>query len=194
VSPIWSPGKNLALSRDVPLIHGIALPRPTHATLAVSTGRFFGMPVPAVWEILGETISDLQQTSSFHTHAAVLMSNHIHLLLTFPAGGAQPALKALAFRFTSRVRRESGPPGLRFGLYPHSYEIRHPGYFCRALKYVYRNPVRAGICGRVEEYPFSTIHGLLGTERLRFPLHETYFGQSLAAMNPEELLLWLNTP
>jgi len=35
--------------------------------------------------------------------------------------------------------------------------IRSAEYYFQVYKYVYRNPVEAGICGVVEEYPFSTL-------------------------------------
>ncbi len=61
-------------------------------------------------------------------------------------------------------------------------------YFLHAYKYVYRNPVEAGICSRPEDYPFSTLHGLMGKAKLLIPLYEdTLLGQDL-----EGTLQWLN--
>jgi hypothetical protein len=60
-----------------------------------------------------------------------------------------------------------------------------------AYKYIYRNPVRAGLCERVEDYPFSTISGLVGNSRLLFPVVE-----DTLLFNPTfqwSTLDWLNT-
>jgi hypothetical protein len=59
-------------------------------------------------------------------------------------------------------------------------------------KYIYRNPVRAKICNDVVEYPYSTLHGLLGLRRMIIPMAEDtlLFKGEL----DESHLLWLNTP
>jgi hypothetical protein len=62
-------------------------------------------------------------------------------------------------------------------------------YFETAYKYVYRNPVEAGICLSVEQYRYSTLNGLLGFSKLWIPVEEDtiLFGSGL-----ENTLLWLN--
>ena len=187
-------GKYFALNPTMPLIHEVALPHTVHATLQTSMRKFFSLPMAAVWEILGKTISAYQQSQDFHVHAAVLMSNHVHLLLTSPVDETEQLLDSLARKLAFQVRLKLGPPGLQFGLYPHSYKILNPVYFSRAFKYIYRNPVCAGLCKRVEEYPYSSITAWLGSTPLRFPLHETYFSQLMIPTNSAELLHWLNTP
>jgi hypothetical protein len=74
--------------------------------------------------------------------------------------------------------------------------IGNSRYFGHALKYVYRNPVRAKICQRVEDYPYSSLHGLLGRSQLLFPIHYTRVGMELAlpSMDAFEQLYWLNQP
>jgi hypothetical protein len=47
-------------------------------------------------------------------------------------------------------------------------------YF-HTIKYVYRNPIRAGVCERVEAYPYSSLRGLLGYEAVRFPVAPSPF-------------------
>jgi len=175
------------------LIQGAPVVHPEHATLQAPEGKFFGMSPVTVWKALGKAIADLQQERGFHCHAGLLMSNHVHLLLTSPAGRMEQLLGELARRLVSGLGSDCGLSGSNSGLGTHRYEIRHPLYFSRAVKYIYRNPVRAGMCARVEEYPFSTLHAFLGAAELPFPLHETYFSHGLPR-NTEEFLRWLNTP
>jgi hypothetical protein len=63
-------------------------------------------------------------------------------------------------------------------------------YFLHVYKYVYLNPVKAGLASRAEEYPFSTLHGLLGQSRLVIPVEEdlTLFS------DVEGTLDWINQP
>lgn len=57
-------------------------------------------------------------------------------------------------------------------------------------KYVYRNPVRAGLVELCEDWPYSTLHGLLGKSHLAIPLLE----DSLLFDGSKnlEILNWLN--
>jgi REP element-mobilizing transposase RayT len=172
------------------LIQGAELQHPVHVTLRTSGQRFFPLPIYSVWEILGRVLS----RQRFYVHAAVLMSNHIHLLLTPSENELHGLLRELTHEMSTEIRLKFELHHPHFGLFPSYYEIRHPIYFNRALKYIYRNPVAAGLCQRVEEYPFSTIQWLLGNDRVRFALHETYFHQIMVPFHREEFLSWLNTP
>jgi len=68
--------------------------------------------------------------------------------------------------------------------------IQSAEYYKIAYKYVYRNPVTAGMCARVEDYEFSSLRGLLGAENIGAPVIDNMgliFG-------PRKMLAWLNTP
>ncbi len=51
--------------------------------------------------------------------------------------------------------------------------ITNPTYYAHALKYVYRNPVKAGLSESAEGYPYSTLRAVLGID-----------GPSIALANP----------
>ncbi len=57
-------------------------------------------------------------------------------------------------------------------------------------KYLYRNPVEAGLCKRVQDYKYSTLYGIMGESRLIIPIEEDSI-MSLEELN--EILIWLNT-
>jgi hypothetical protein len=56
--------------------------------------------------------------------------------------------------------------------------------------------VKAGICSRVEDYPYSTLWGLFGRERLHFPIYKTraLLEWALPSIEPIGQLDWLNNP
>lgn len=67
--------------------------------------------------------------------------------------------------------------------------VTSAAYYKHAYKYVYRNPVEAGMCARVEDYEFSTLCGLLGATNFGVPVIDNMgliFG-------PKKMLDWLNT-
>ncbi len=71
----------------------------------------------------------------------------------------------------------------------HKTILQSSNYFLNAYKYNYRNPVEAGACVRVEDYPFSTLQILLGKIESSLLLEE----DTTFLCDPTGTLKWLNT-
>ena len=57
--------------------------------------------------------------------------------------------------------------------------------------------MKAKLCSRVDEYEFSTLHGLFGASHLPFPISYTLVGMDLnlpEIEQKEKWIEWLNTP
>jgi putative transposase len=88
--------------------------------------------------------------------AYCLMPNHVHLVLT-PSrpDGLHRALRAVHSQFAQRINRMRSLKG-------HLWQGRYfssaldTGYFLNAVRYVERNPVRAGLVRCAEDYPWSS--------------------------------------
>jgi len=88
--------------------------------------------------------------------AYCLMTNHIHLVVV-PAGeaGLQQVLKPLHMRYAQRINRRKRWKG-------HVWQGRYfssaldEDYLWAAIRYVERNPVRAKIVRKAENYPWSS--------------------------------------
>lgn len=63
-------------------------------------------------------------------------------------------------------------------------------YYKTAYKYVYRNPVAAGLCARAEDYEYSSLRGVLGRGDLAAPVIDNMG----LIFNARKVLAWLNTP
>lgn len=123
-------------------------------------------------------------------HSFVLMQNHFHMIVRAPNGNLSAAmahfLKETSLELTKSADRINGTWKNRFTRTALS-EYHH--YMC-AYKYVYRNPVEVGASTFTEEYPFSTLNGLLGFSKLIVPVeHDTL----LFEHNLEKSLIWLNS-
>jgi hypothetical protein len=94
------------------------------------------------------------------------------------------------------MNSKSGRSGRVFGARYHWSLIDSDRYFATALKYLYRNPVRAQLCRRAEDYLFSTLPGRFGLRRLGFPIHYPFGmdGYLNIPSEPEPFLEWLNRP
>ncbi|MGZ8172127.1 MAG: transposase [Methylobacter sp.] len=88
--------------------------------------------------------------------AYCLMTNHIHLVaIPKTAEGLQKVLKPLYMRYAQRINRERGWKG-------HLWQGRffssplEDAYLWAAVRYVERNPVRAKMVAKAEDYPWSS--------------------------------------
>jgi putative transposase len=150
--------------------------------------EWFQIPMQDVWNIFCEELAETSEKHKFLIHSFVLMSNHFHLIASTPEANIDQCMH----RFMSRTSRQLTKNGNRinqtFAGRHFKCILQHPNYFLNAYKYNYRNPVTAKICQSVEEYPFSTLHAVMGKEPKPFAMAEdtTFF------CDPVGTLTWLN--
>ena len=99
-------------------------------------------------------------------HAYVLMTNHVHLLLTPLAAGAVSRMMQLAgARYVRYVNRTTGRTGTLWeGRYRASL-IESDRHLLAACRYIDLNPVRAGLVPRASDYRWSGYGALTGIRR-----------------------------
>lgn len=176
-----------------PLIRTDCLPY--HVTARANNREEFALPLARVWKIIGKECLFLSLIYEVEFQAVVLMPNHIHILLTVPKHDLGIVMNEFMKSVSRSINLRSGRTGHVFGASYHWSLINNSRYYGHALKYVYRNPVRAKLCGRVEDYPYSSLHGLLGKAHLPFPLYQTRVGMEIALPTTESYfqLDWMNT-
>ena len=165
---------------------------PYHISARCHNQEWLELPMPTVWSIMEDYLFFVSNHYHIRIHSFVLMSNHFHLLATVPNGNISQALLYFMRETSKEITRRSGRINQTYGIRNHKTQIGNYHYFMNSYKYVYRNPVRAKICNQAEEYPYSTLNGLCGLNRLSIPLVE----DSLL-FTPEfdqKKLAWLNTP
>lgn len=164
---------------------------PYHINARANNRENFHLPIQEVWEITNRYLYFIAHAFECKIHAFVLMDNHFHLISTFPKGNIGESMNYFMRetskefgRCTNRINHAWGSPAKPSRI--SSYQ-----YFMAAYKYVYRNPVKAKLCERVEGYKYSTLHGLLGQSSILAPVVEDtiLFGQD----GFERVLDWLNT-
>jgi putative transposase len=103
------------------------------------------------------------QQRDLAVHAYVLMSNHVHLLTSSSAPGAasealRRATQCYVQMFNHRHRRTGTLWEGRFK----SCLVAADRYALSVYRYIERNPVRAGMVARPEDYAWSSVHANLG--------------------------------
>lgn len=116
------------------------------------------------------------------------MSNHYHMLARTPHFNLPAGMHYLKMNVSKEITALSGRINQTFAGPYHSSLIDNSEYNRAVYKYIYRNPVDAGLAKNVESYPYSTLFGLLGFGASTISLVEDVF----LFENTQQTLKWLN--
>lgn len=161
---------------------------PYHITSRCINREWFNLPMPVVWEIFCEELTNTNKQHNLLIHGFVLMSNHYHLLDSTPDANISDCMQFFNYRSSRTLTREGNRINQTFAGRHYKCILPTWNSFQNAYKYVYRNPVTAGICSKVEDYPFSTLSGMLGNTSLKVPIVDSLFSKE-----DPNFLKWLNT-
>lgn len=102
-------------------------------------------------------LEELGRSYECSVHAYVLMTNHVHLLVTPQrADGASLMMKHLGQRYVQFVNRKWKRTGSLWEGRFHSSIIDCQSYFFTCHRYIELNPVRAGLVQEPREYAWSS--------------------------------------
>jgi len=96
----------------------------------------------------------------WNCHAFCLMPNHHHLILETYQDLLSVGLRYLNGRYAQAFNQRHGRTGHLFGDRFASFVIRDEEHLHAAIEYVLQNPVRAGLCRRAEDWPWSSARRL----------------------------------
>lgn len=160
-----------------------------HVTARSSNQEWFYIPMDRVWDIFSNYLWFIGKAYKVQIHSFVLMNNHFHLIISTPEANIDQAMNYLLREVSKRIGEEAGRKNQIFGGPYHWSVITNSIYYHHAYKYVYRNPVHAGICAKVEDYKYSSLRSLLGREMAVIPAIDNL----CLIQDPHKQLEWLNT-
>ncbi len=108
-------------------------------------------------EVLKEAVS----LWNINIVAYCLMSNHYHLLLHTPEGNLSRCMRHINGVYTQRYNRAKRHDGQLFRGRYKSILLDSDNYLTVLVRYIHRNPLRAGMVGRLEDYAWSSHNGYL---------------------------------
>lgn len=162
---------------------------PYNITARCINREWFNLSMDVVWKILCEELSETVNLHSMLVHSFVLMSNHFHLIASTPKSNISECMQRFMGRSSYRLTRAGNRINQTFAGRHYKCILQSYNFYLNAYKYNYRNPVSAGICSRVEDYPYSTLHGKLKSSELTIPLcYDTTLYSDISGV-----LKWLNT-
>ncbi len=131
------------------------------------------------WLLIQRTILHSSQLYRVQIQALVMMDTHVHLLFRIPDQRehffTQEIIKKLKASEENIQENQVEP-------------ITNLSQYLNTYKYIYRNPVEAGIVNNCEDYAHSSLHGLLGRSSLRLQINDSMG----LIQNPVYVLNWLN--
>ena len=96
-------------------------------------------------------------------HGYVLMTNHVHLLVSAQAGGVvSRMMQALGRRYVRAFNARYGRTGTLWEGRYKSCLVDSDRYLLACLRYIELNPVRAAMVAQPWDYRWSSVHGHLG--------------------------------
>ena len=96
-----------------------------------------------------------QEISHYEIYAYCLMGNHIHLLIRIHEEPLSLIFKRIGAAFVYWYNLIYNRVGHLFQDRFKSEPVEDDRYFLTVLRYILRNPVKAGICVAPQEYPYS---------------------------------------
>lgn len=103
-----------------------------------------------------DTLAQYKEECGFDIFAWCLMSNHVHLLLRENDVPLEQIFRKIGARYVYWYNCKHERTGHLFQDRFKSEVITNNSYFMNVVRYIHMNPVKAGICSRPEEYPYSS--------------------------------------
>jgi putative transposase len=104
-----------------------------------------------------EWLGEAMAAQSCALHAYVLMTNHVHLLVTTARADALPkALQSLGRRYVGHVNRRYGRTGTLWEGRYRSTIVDSEGYALACYRYIEANPLRARMVADAADHPWSS--------------------------------------
>ncbi len=109
-------------------------------------------------------LADCQIKSGFVLHAYCLMDNHVHLLLgegsQIENESLEVIFKRIGVRFAKWYNNKYERSGHLFQDRFKSQPVADERQYLTVLRYIYQNPLKAGLCARAEDYRWSSLGSL----------------------------------
>lgn len=124
-----------------------------------------------------KALRDAAEKSQCQVHAYVLMTNHVHLLVTPEQERSLPLMmQAMGRNYVQRLNVGYQRTGTLWeGRYKASL-VQTDYYLLACQRYIELNPVRAGIVASPGDYPYSSyLHNALGKADALLTPHACYF-------------------
>ena len=129
-------------------------------------------------------IKILQETSeswNIKISAYCLMPNHYHLLVNTPDGNISRCMRHINGVYTQRFNRQHKTDGQLFRGRYKAVLVEADSHLLEVLRYIHRNPLRAGMAKKFDDFAWSSHQGYLSAAKQWDWLHKDFLLSMLCA-------------
>jgi len=137
-----------------------------------------------------DLLKETSEAWNVRVAAYCLMPNHYHVLLQTPEANISRCMRHLDGVYTQRFNRNHDCDGPLFRGRYKAILVDADRYLLELVRYIHRNPVRAGLTKRLATYPWSSHRGYLSRAKRWEWLHKDYVFAMLAKKKTDRMRLY----
>ncbi|MEQ8235968.1 MAG: transposase [Syntrophomonadaceae bacterium] len=103
------------------------------------------------------TLGRYKKQCGFEIYAYCLMPNHLHILMKVGTEPLAQIMRRICGSYVYWYNKRHDRIGNLFQDRFRSEAVEDDNYFLTVLRYIHQNPVKAGLCENIEEYPWSSV-------------------------------------
>ena len=140
-------------------------------------------------EMFLQILRDNKEICGYRILAYCLMGNHLHLLMKEGTEGLEQTFKRIGAKFVYWYNAKYQRTGHLFQDRFKSEVVEDERYLCTVIRYIHQNPLKAGICTKLEDYPYSSYSEYIGNVDLvdLEEVEQHITRESVVKMSREEL-------
>ena len=144
-----------------------------HVINRARRGQIFYVATDDYRRFLG-LLQDTADMFSIRVSAYCLMPTHYHILVQTPNANMARCMRHINGVYTQRYNRRHGCDGTLFRGRYKSILVDADSYLLQLVRYIHKNPVRAGLAEKLSQYPWSSHKGYLSLSKKWDWLHKDF--------------------
>ena len=121
-----------------------------------------------------DLIKDTAEIFNMKISAYCLMPNHYHLLVQTPDANLSRCMRHINGIYTQRYNARNGCDGTLFRGRYKSILVDGDSYLLELVRYIHRNPLRAGMVAKLDDYEWTSHQGYVSKAKKWEWLHKNY--------------------
>ncbi len=127
-----------------------------------------------------ELLKETSEMWNIRIASYCLVPNHYHMLVQTPEANISRSMRHLNGVYTQRYNRRHNCDGQLFRGRYKSILIDTDSYLLQAVRYIHRNPLRAGLVDKIDAYKWSSHKGYISIAKKWDWLHKNHFFSMLS--------------
>ncbi len=134
-----------------------------------------------------DLLQDTTDMFSIRVSAYCLMPTHYHILVQTPNANLARCMRHINGVYTQRYNRRHGCDGTLFRGRYKSILIDADSYLLQLVRYIHKNPVRAGLAEKLSQYPWSSHRGYISNAKKWDWLYKDFILSMLISENHQRI-------